>query len=80
MTLNVREENSRVAGGASTSVRRRALEREEEPPVLLKDFQEQLVEEKKEALLDILDQENPDMEGMISLLKRVEDILVIPCR
>ena len=55
------------------------LEGEEELPVLLKNFQEQLVEEKKEALLDTLDQENLDMEGMmISLLKRVEDILVIP--
>ena len=54
------------------------LEGEEELPVLLKNFQEQLVEEKKEVLLDTLDQENMDMEGMISLLKRVEDILVIP--
>ena len=54
------------------------LEGEEELPVLLKNFQEQLVEEKKEVLLDTLDQENLDMEGMISLLKRVEDILVIP--
>ena len=54
------------------------LEGEEELPVLLKNFQEQLVEEKKEVLLDILDQENLDMEGMISLSKRVEDILVIP--
>ena len=54
------------------------LEGEEELPVLLKNFQEQLVEEKKEVLLDILDQENMDMEGMTSLLKRVEDILVIP--
>ena len=54
------------------------LEGEEELPVLLKNFQEQLVEEKRQALLDTLDQENLDMEGMISLLKRVEDILVIP--
>ena len=54
------------------------LEGEEELPVLLKNFQEQLVEEKKEVLLDILDQENLDMEGMISLLKKVKDILVIP--
>ena len=54
------------------------LEGEEELPVLLKNFQEQLVEEKKEVLLDTLDQENLDMEGMISLLKKVEDILVIP--
>ena len=54
------------------------LEGEEELPVLLKNFQAQLVEEKKEALLDTLDQENLDMEGMTSLLKRVEDILVIP--
>ena len=54
------------------------LEGEEERPVLLKNFQEQLVEEKKEALLDILDQENLDMEGMISLSKKAGDILVIP--